>query len=83
VRFLAGLVATLVIASVPAAFATAVIEDTPVAEAGVLAAFFGPFAGMVHAELRTLSQHASVAAQVHNSFRSFHDLLNPLSANLG
>jgi hypothetical protein len=75
VGFLAGLVATLVVASVLAAFATAVIEDTPVAEAGMFAAFF--------AELRTLSQDASVAAQVHSSFRSFHDLLNPLSANLG
>ena len=66
-----------VFASVLAAFATAVIEDTPIAEAGMLAAFFGPFAGMVHAELRTLSQDVSVAAQVHSSFRSFHDSANP------
>ena len=55
-------------------------EDTPITEAGMLAAFFGSF-GMVHAELRTLLQGASVAAQVHRSFRPFHDLLDPQSAN--
>jgi hypothetical protein len=77
VRFLAGL------ASVLTAFATAVIEDTPIDGAGMLAAFFGPFAGMVNAELRTLSQDASVAAQVHSSFQSFRYLLDPLSANPG
>jgi hypothetical protein len=59
--FLMGLGTTFVIGSVLTAFAQAVVEDTPIAEAGMLAAFLGPFAGMVHAELRALVQGASVA----------------------
>lgn len=81
VGFLAGLAATLALASVPAAFAMAVIMDTPIAEAGMLAAFFGPFAGMVHAELRTLAEEATATAQVHSTFRPFRHFLDSLSAN--
>ena len=61
VGFLAGLGTTFVISSALAAFAQAVVEAAPIAEAGMLAAFLGPFAGMVHAELRALAQEASVA----------------------
>jgi hypothetical protein len=62
VAFLAGLATTFTIAGVLTAFGKAVTEGTPIAEAGMLAAFLGPFAGMAHAELRTLAQATSVAA---------------------
>src|SRR5262245_7404882 len=52
VGFLAALAATLGLANVLPAFAI----DAPVAQAGMLASFVGPFAGIVQAKLRTLAR---------------------------
>ena len=51
--FMAGLAAALGLANLLSAFA---LENVPVAEAGILASFVGPFAGLVHGELRRLAQ---------------------------
>jgi hypothetical protein len=53
---LAGLTATLALATLLPALA---ITDTPIAEAGMLASFLAPFAGMAHAELRKLADEES------------------------
>jgi hypothetical protein len=53
--FLAGLTATLGATILPAL----AITDTPIAQAGMLASFFAPFAGIVHAELRKLAEEES------------------------
>jgi hypothetical protein len=56
--FLAGLAAALGLANLPPAFA---LENVPIAEAGILASFVSPFAGLVHGELRRLAQQEEMA----------------------
>jgi FtsH-binding integral membrane protein len=56
VGLFAGVAATIGLSNVLAAFA---MTDMPIAQAGLLASFFGPFAGIVHAELRTLAEEES------------------------
>jgi hypothetical protein len=56
--FMAGLAAALGLANLLPAFA---LENVPIAEAGILASFVGPFAGLVHGELRRLAQQEVAA----------------------
>ena len=56
--FMAGLAAALGLANLLPAFA---LENVPIAEAGILASFVGPFAGLVHGELRRLAQQETAA----------------------
>ena len=56
--FMAGLAAALGLANLLPACA---LENVPIAEAGILASFVGPFVGLVHGELRRLAQQEAAA----------------------
>ena len=72
--FLAGLAATLCLATVLALFLTA---DTPAAQAGVLASFFAPFAGMIHAELCALAEEEPASYSMPSTTLSAVDRSSP------
>jgi len=85
--FMAGLAAALGLANLLPPFA---IENVPVAEAGILASFVGPFAGLVHGELRRLAQQeaaaptpAVVSGNAATEFRPFQSFLDSMATHPG
>jgi hypothetical protein len=86
VGFLAALATTLGLANVLSSFAI----DAPVAQAGMIASFVGPFAGIAQAKLRTLAQKKELArpsaaetGAAADTFLPFRRFLESLPANPG